>query len=115
MQNYWIGVMAVAFVIALAAWLLLVFNADRKGPAKAQDSLPHREVIGGEFEAREGGRQLMPHPAQPSEPAAAAQPGAGQELPRQRMPAAAEQESAGVPEQGTAEIPERAPARGDRP
>lgn len=117
MHNYWIGIMALAFVLAMATWLLLVFNADRRqGPGKTQDSSPHREVIGGEFEAREGGRQLMPHPAQPSEPPhVPAQPGAGSELPRQRMPAAAERSSAEVPAQETAEPPPRAPARVDRP
>ena len=69
MQNYWLGIMAIAFVAALATWLLLVFNADRHPHARSHESLPHREVMGGEFEARDGGRQVMPIPGQASRPA----------------------------------------------
>jgi hypothetical protein len=120
MHNYWIGIMALAFVIAMATWLLLVFNAGRPGPREPQESAPHREVIGGEFEAREGGRQLMPHPAQPSEPPhvpaqAGASSDADAERPRQKMPAAAEQTSAEVPAQRPAEMPEHTSVWGDRP
>lgn len=65
MHSYWIGIMAIAFVITLVAWILLVFNADRHPRGRPHESLPHRDVIGGEFSAREGGRQLMPHPNEP--------------------------------------------------
>lgn len=68
MPNYWLGIMAAAFAVALTAWIALVFMADRQRPRQPQESMPHREVIGGEFEAREGGRQLMPHPGDPSAP-----------------------------------------------
>ena len=65
MHSYWIGIMAIAFVITLAAWILLVFNADRHPRGRPHDSSPHRDVMGGSFSAREGGRQLMPHPNEP--------------------------------------------------
>ncbi len=79
MHNYWIPIMAVAFVLAMGIWLLLLFNADRHPARKPQESLPHREVIGGEFEASEGGRQLMPIPGQPtSTPAEAGRGGPGE-------------------------------------
>src|SRR5258708_35561356 len=106
MQNYWIGIMAGAFVVAMAAWLLLVFNADRHPGRTPQSSAPQREVIGGEFEAREGGRQLMPHPAQPfPAPDFARDPAsAGYEVPGQRIPAEA------APEEQSA--PETSPGRG---
>jgi hypothetical protein len=64
MQNYWLGIMAAAFVLALGIWLTLVFYADRHPQGRPQNSLPRREVIGGEFEARDGGRQLMPIPGE---------------------------------------------------
>ncbi|MHB1595076.1 MAG: hypothetical protein ACYCO9_10755 [Streptosporangiaceae bacterium] len=65
MPNYWIGIMAVAFVIALAIWIGLVFYADSHPHGEAGESSPHREVMGGSFEAREGGRQVMPIPGVP--------------------------------------------------
>ncbi len=65
MPNYWLGIMALAFAAALAVWIVVVFRADRNPSRRAQDSTPHREVIGGAFEAREGGRQLMPDPGTP--------------------------------------------------
>lgn len=95
MHNYWLGVMAAAFVLAMGVWLLLVFNADRHPRGRPQESLPHREVIGGEFEAREGGRQLMPIPGEPTgvpDAAAAGQPaGPRPTVPEQPGPAQAEQ------------------------
>jgi len=92
MHNYWIPIMAVAFVLAMGIWLLLLFNADRHPAHKPQESLPHREVIGGEFEASEGGRQLMPIPGQPTGTRAeAGHAGSGQQGP-------AAQASQGAPE-----------------
>jgi hypothetical protein len=64
-HNYWLGIMAAAFTIAMAAWLLLVFRADRHPGGTPHESMPRREVIGGEFQASEGGRQLMPRPGDP--------------------------------------------------
>lgn len=80
MPNYWIGIMAVAFVVALATWLSLVFYADSHPHGKAGESLPHREIMGGSFDAFEGGRQVMPHPGVPSarEPVHDSLAGAGQ-------------------------------------
>ena len=66
MPNYWLGIMAVAFAAALALWITVVFRAGRNAPRRRQpESGPHREVVGGAFDAREGGRQVMPDPAAP--------------------------------------------------
>jgi hypothetical protein len=65
---YWLGIMAVAFAGALALWITLVFKAGREVPHRPQESEPHREVVGGSFEAREGGRQVMPDPGMPLVP-----------------------------------------------
>lgn len=64
-MGYWLGIMAVALAAAIAAWIWLVFRAGRREPEAARDSSPHREVIGGGFVAREGGRQVMPDPREP--------------------------------------------------
>jgi len=124
MHNYWLGIMAAAFALAMVVWIALVFNADRHPRSREQDSEPHREVIGGEFEARAGGRQLMPHPGQPGDGEggpAARQPGGGVAVPEQgRRDAtgqdrqlAAGQAGAMLPEQGGAPSGEQAPARAD--
>jgi len=65
MPNYWLGIMAVAFAAALALWIGLVFRAERLRPGRPHESSPHRDVIGGAFAAREGGRQVMPDPGAP--------------------------------------------------
>ena len=65
---YWLGIMAVAFAAAIALWIVLVFRAGREVPHRPQESEPHREVVGGAFEAREGGRQVMPDPGVPLVP-----------------------------------------------
>jgi len=97
-HNYWIAIMAIAFVLAMGTWLLLLFNADRHPGGGRQESLPHREVIGGEFEAIGGGRQLMPIPGEPigdsaslsGRPDTRAQPAApAQGEPRPEVPAQA--------------------------
>jgi hypothetical protein len=64
MPNYWLGIMAVAFALAMAAWIALVFRAGRVRH-RVHENSPHREVIGGAFEAHEGGRQVMPDPNEP--------------------------------------------------
>jgi hypothetical protein len=78
---YWLGIMAVAFAGALALWIILVFRAGRDVPHRRQESEPHREVVGGAFEARQGGRQVMPDPGMPLIPEQASrrasQPAAG--------------------------------------
>ena len=68
MPNYWLGIMAVAFAVALTTWIVLVFRAGRDTPHQAHDSTPHREVVGGSFEAHGGGRQVMPDPFEPLVP-----------------------------------------------
>jgi hypothetical protein len=65
MANYWLVIMPAAFLTALAVWIWLVFRADRRQTPPAQESSPRREVIGGAFRAREGGRQVMPDPHGP--------------------------------------------------
>jgi len=113
MPNYWLGIMAVAFAAALTVWIGLVFRADKPRPGPPQDSAPHRDVIGGAFTAREGGRQVMP------DPGATLVPESRTDVPRQARPAAAEQayRQAGdraLPGQRSAEAPEPAPAHRDQ-
>jgi hypothetical protein len=60
--------MAVGFAAAMALWITLVFRAGREAPHRPQESEPRREVIGGAFEARQGGRQVMPDPEAPVVP-----------------------------------------------
>jgi hypothetical protein len=119
-HNYWLGIMAGAFVIALSLWIGLVFYAERHPAARQPgDFQPRREVIGGEFEAREGGRQLVPHFGQPTDlpESESGRLGEGQQLPvpgqARRTPAApqaapAGQPGASLPEQGQAPEHEQA-------
>jgi hypothetical protein len=65
--NYWLGIMALAFAVALAIWISLVFWAERHPGGRTQPP-PPREVIGGMFVAKDGGRQVMPDPREPPEP-----------------------------------------------
>ena len=65
--NYWLGIMALAFVIAIAVWISLVFWANRHPGGQIQEPWPRRDVIGGAFSAREGGRQVTPDPRLPPE------------------------------------------------
>ena len=84
MANYWLGIMAVAFAAAMALWITVVFRAGRNKPHRQQpESGPHREVMGGAFDAREGGRQVMPDPGTPlvPEPGRTQPPGTGQRRP----------------------------------
>jgi hypothetical protein len=108
----------------LGVWLTLVFYADRHPQGRPQNSLPRREVIGGEFEARDGGRQLMPIPGEANlatgmsggEAAPAAEgagTGTGVRIPAQAGPAAAQEPSA--PRQREAPEHEQAQPQADRP
>jgi hypothetical protein len=63
-SSAWLAIMAVCLAAALAVWLTLVFLADRSS-GKPQENSPRREVVGGTFEARHGGRQVMPDPTEP--------------------------------------------------
>jgi hypothetical protein len=64
-SSAWLAVMAICLAAALAVWLTLVFLADRSQAGRPQENSPHREVVGGTFEARRGGRQVMPDPTEP--------------------------------------------------
>jgi hypothetical protein len=112
MPNYWLGIMAVAFAAALAVWIGLVFRADKPRPGPPQDSTPHRDVIGGAFTAREGGRQVMP------DPGATLVPESARGVRGQARPSTVEQPyrqegDRAVPEQRPAADAEQAPARQD--
>jgi hypothetical protein len=125
MPNYWLGIMAVAFAGAVALWISLVFWAGRNTPDRREDPLPPREIIGGVFEARRGGRQLMPDPFEPivhddeiseerprpAGPGTAA-PVTGTVVPEQRK---APITGTVVPEQRKGPVPEQEPAARDHP
>jgi cell division septation protein DedD len=82
-HNYWLGIMALSFAVALATWIGLVFFAGRHPGGQAQESWPRRDVMGGSFTASEGGRQVMPDPVGSAE--AESEPG---ERPAEQVPAA---------------------------
>lgn len=63
-SGVWLAVMAICLAATLAIWLVLVFMADRS-TGEPQENSPHREVVGGTFQARHGGRQVMPDPTEP--------------------------------------------------
>ena len=128
MPNYWLGIMAVAFAGAMTVWIVLVFWAGRNIPKRPQDPLPPREIIGGVFQARRGGRQVMPDPREPithedesgqevpgptgpAKPAPAA-PVSGTVLPEQPKGPVS---GVVVPGQRQAPVPEHDPAARDRP
>ena len=117
MPNYWLPIMAVAFAGALAVWIALVFRADRKIPDRPEDPLPRREILGGAFEARRGGRQVMPDPFEPI--AHDGDDETSEELPGPARPAgpagpagAAPVTGTVVPEQRKAPVPEQGPREG---
>ncbi len=76
MQSYWLAIMAVCLAAAMGLWIALVFLADKRGSGRPQENSPHREVVGGTFEARRGGRQVMPDPTELIVPEQRAQPSA---------------------------------------
>jgi len=65
MPNYWLGIMALTLAATLGVWIWLVLWSGGKSLGRRQDNSPPREVIGGTFEARRGGRQVMPDPMEP--------------------------------------------------
>ncbi|HET9897027.1 MAG TPA: hypothetical protein VFQ44_19000 [Streptosporangiaceae bacterium] len=80
--------MAVAFAGAMAVWIWLVMRAD-KHPHGYQDQTPpmRRDVLGGAFVARDGGRQVAPDPREPPEPGSPQPPEPEQAVPAQRQAA----------------------------
>jgi len=112
MPNYWLGIMAVALAVALAAWIGLVFMADKQQSRPPQETVLKREVIGGMFAAHKGGRQVMPDPEESivhddwvDPQVVPAVPGAATGVPR--AASGAPGQAAGLPEQA-ARIPEQA-------
>jgi hypothetical protein len=79
-SSAWLAIMAVCLAAALAIWLTLVFLAARTSAGRPQQNSPHREVVGGTFEARHGGRQVMPDPTEPIRH----EPGTADRVPGQR-------------------------------
>ena len=110
MPNYWLPIMAVAFAGAVALWITLVFMADRKQSHPTEVPPPPREIAGGMFEARQGGRQVMPDPFGPI---VHDDDETSQELP-EPAPPAKPVKGVAVPEQRKAPAPEQAPARENR-
>jgi hypothetical protein len=82
--------MALAFAVAMTVWIALVFRAGRHPHGYTQDPSIRREVIGGAFVARDGGRQVVPDPREPlnqaGERAAPAEGDAVQNQPAQDQP-----------------------------
>jgi hypothetical protein len=105
MPNYWLPIMAVAFAGALAVWIALVFRAGRKIPDRPEVPLPPREIIGGSFEARRGGRQVMPDPFEPI----------AHDDDEKSLEHPAPITGTVVPEQRKGPVPEQTPAAGDLP
>jgi hypothetical protein len=66
--DYWLGIMAAAFSIALALWIGLVFNAGRHPHGYSKEPQRRGDVMGGSFTAAQGGRQVTPHPGETPEP-----------------------------------------------
>jgi hypothetical protein len=67
MSNTALAAIVVPIIVALslAAWITMVYRADRH-PAyvRSRGTEPRREVTGGSFRGR-GGRQVMPLPGHP--------------------------------------------------
>jgi hypothetical protein len=128
MPNYWLGIMAVVLAITLAVWIGLVFRADKHQSGPSQDAAPSREVIGGVFAARQGGRQVMPDPEEPIIHDDWAEPAVSPSVPRQAAGAAGTAHTpeparpaptglaarSAVPGQRAEPVPEQTPAPGDR-
>lgn len=111
MPYYWLGIMALTLAATLGAWILLVLWSGGKSLGRRQDNSPHREVIGGTFEARRGGRQVMPDPMEPI----TQEPGLAEGQEAHGSAATGQVRDVKVPEQGKGPVPEETPARGDRP
>ena len=108
-MGIWLAVMALCLALALATWIVLVFRSEKHEPEMLHDSLPHREVIGGKFDAHEGGRQVMPDPREPLLPER------DREETGPRHPVAEQATEHGTRDQSRTGMPRQAPARGDRP
>lgn len=93
-QGYWLAIMAVALAATLAVWITLVFRADKSNGGRQQENSPHREVVGGTFEATHGGRQVMPDPTEPI----LHEPDAGARVPEQRQSQEAAEKTGTGPE-----------------
>jgi hypothetical protein len=122
MPNYWLGIMAVVLAITLAVWIGLVFRADKQQSGRPREPVQNKEVIGGAFAARKGGRQVMPDPEEPivhddwvePEVAASVPDQAAREPEPARPDATRQAVQPTVPGQRAEPVPEQTPAPGDR-
>jgi hypothetical protein len=74
----------IVVAIFLAIWIGALFYADIHPEHKRRSKLPQYEVTGGAFQARDGGRQLMPLPERPPIPTEAEKIAAGATIPAPR-------------------------------
>ena len=107
MPNYWLGIMALTLAATLGIWILLVLGSGGKSLGCRQDNSPHREVLGGTFEARRGGRQVMPNPMEPI----TQEPGLADGEQAHASGATGQVSNVKVPEQGKGPVAEETPAR----
>jgi hypothetical protein len=107
MPNYWLGIMAVVLAITLAAWIGLVFRADKYQPGHSRDSATNRDVTAGSLAARTGSvPEQAAGAAGAPDTAGAAEPG--------RQPATGQAARPAVPGQRTEPVPEQTATPGDR-
>jgi hypothetical protein len=111
MPNYWLGIMALTLAATLGVWILLVLWSGGKSMGRQQDNSPHQEVMGGTFEARRGGRQVMPDPMEPITQG----PGLADGEQAHASEDTGQLSDVKIPEQRKGPVPEQTPARGDRP
>jgi hypothetical protein len=111
MPYYWLGIMALTLAATLGVWILLVLWSGGKSLGRRQDNSPHQEIMGGTFEARQGGRQVMPDPMEPI----TQEPGLADGEQAHGSADTGQVSDVKAPEQGKGPVPEQTLARGDRP
>ncbi len=118
----------IVVAISLGGWIAAVYYADLHPAVKHPEQLPGTEVSGGAFEARQGGRQLMPIPGEgpmaakssyptpggiPAQATASsagqARPAAADTVPAQRVAATAAESRPGQPVVAGGETAEQQP------
>jgi hypothetical protein len=94
----------IVVAIFLSVWIGALFYADSHPEHKRSSKLPQYEVTGGAFQARDGGRQLMPMPERPPLPTEA-EIAAGATIPAPRAGAGAAHAATAPAESENAEEP----------